>query len=181
MFSVFTKKNTLTQDQLVNIFVNVLMESADETFGLISEYLDETPDLEIAPNLQEEQVGKFILVVLAGNVINFQNEVQDGTAQKLTYLLMDKISKIFGMNINSLMMEVKNCQGLIKDLNFKSKKWQYGLSRAFYHLCNLYPYSSEHFRDNKIPNPIVLKQLDQIFERYIWNVSAYKEEYKIVG
>ncbi|MFT4986065.1 MAG: hypothetical protein ACI8U0_001707, partial [Flavobacteriales bacterium] len=42
MFSSFLRKNTLSEDKLVNIFINAILKNGEEAFEQITDYLNET-------------------------------------------------------------------------------------------------------------------------------------------
>jgi len=180
MFSSFLRKNTLTEDKLVNIFLNSILKNGDQAFEQVVEYLNETPEFSKSPGLDSTMTGKFYLVIITGNIIKIGKEIHDGSERRITEKIISKLSTVFGMNPNTLAKEIAACRKLMNSLNFPSKNTIYGMSRAMFHLYNLYPFQKEYFRDLKQPNPIVLKQLDQIMACYLWDISAYKEEYKIV-
>jgi len=180
MFSSFLRKNTLTEDKLVNIFINTILKNGDEAFMQIADYLNETPEFIRSPELDNSLAGKFYLVVITGNIVKLSKEVHDGSERRITEKIISKLSRIFEMNPNALAKEISSCRKLMKSLNFPSKNTIYGMSRAFFHLYNLYPFQKAYFRDLKQPNPIVLKQLDLIMKCFILDINAYKEEFKIV-
>ncbi|MFT4660603.1 MAG: hypothetical protein ACI8XB_000871 [Patiriisocius sp.] len=180
MFSSFLRKNTLSEDKLVNIFINAILKNGEEAFEQITDYLNETPEFAISPQLDKTLTGKFYLVIITGNIIKLTKEIHDGSERRMTEKIISKLSHIFQMNPNALAKEISACRKLMGQLNYPSKNVKYGMSRAFFHLYNLYPHQTEYFKDLKQPNPIVLKQLDQIMDCYLLDVEAYKSEYKIV-
>ncbi len=181
MFSAFLRKNTITEDKLVNIFINTLLKNGDEAFKEVVAYLNETPEFLRSPEIPVTQAGKFYLVVITGNIIKLSQDVHDGSERRITQKIIAKLSSIFEMDPNALAREISACKKLMSKLNFPSKNVVYGMSRAFFHLYNLYTYQTEYFRDLKQPNPIVLKQMDQVMSYFLWDLPAYKKEFKVVS
>lgn len=54
------------------------------------------------------------------------------------------------------------------------------MSKAVFFKYNLNDYQEEYFRQMKTPNPIFLKNLDEVMRHFLWDWEVFNEKYKVV-
>ena len=55
------------------------------------------------------------------------------------------------------------------------------MSLAIFHKYDLNKYQKEHFQKLNSPSPIVMKELTEMVEFFLWNWTDYLNKYKVVA
>jgi len=61
-------KKKLKPEEVARMFVHATLDSIEDAWPEVLGLLRETPHLERAPEIEESEVGPFLLVVMAGNL-----------------------------------------------------------------------------------------------------------------
>ena len=61
-------KKKLTDEQVANIFVNTSFETVERGWPQVAEFLNAAPEFEQSPQLNPEDYGKFLMVVVSANL-----------------------------------------------------------------------------------------------------------------
>ena len=66
-------------------------------------------------------------------------------------------------------------------VNHPSKNMLYAMSKAMFYKYELNDHQVEYFRNLNTPNPIFLKNLDDVMSNFLWDWDAFEEKYKVVA
>ena len=61
-------KKKLTDEQVANIFVNTSFETVEQGWPQVAEFLNTAPEFESSPNLNQEDYGRFLMIVASANL-----------------------------------------------------------------------------------------------------------------
>jgi hypothetical protein len=64
-------------------------------------------------------------------------------------------------------------------INHPSKNTIYAMSKAVFHKYDLAPFQDEYFRKMQCPNPLFLKRMDEVMEKFLLNWDAFFKRYKM--
>lgn len=178
MMTLFGRKK-ITDERLATIFVNSIIDIVEKGFDDVAGFINDSPEFEQSPNLGEEDFGKFLMVVICGNINIIPDHFENGHEREIIRLSIDKFAEAFGMSSLEFGGKVKEYKEFMTHVNFPSKNNLYAMSKAVFHKYRLHEYQNEYYRSVKAPNPIFLKNLDDIMRNFLWDWSAFSERYKL--
>lgn len=180
MIATLFGKKKLTEDKLANVFVNAVLELTAEGFPTVADELNESPEFAVSPNLAESDDRPFALVVLTANLIEMQRIVGPGLDKRLYSLSISKFAQALGTTGSDLELEVKAVRDRMDRLNYPSKNTVYAMSKVLFSEYDLFCFQDTYFREQRSPNPIILKRLNGLMGYFLWNWSGVLEQYKVV-
>ncbi len=180
MITTLFGKKKITEEKLATSFVNAILELTAQGFPAIAAELNESPEFSASPNLCDEDDVDFALVILAGNLLEMQRVMGPGLDRRIHSLSISKFAHAIGHTGTDLEQEIKALQSTMERLNFPSKNTVYAMSKALFHRYDLYCFQDIYFREQRAPNPIILKRIINLMSYFIWNWGEVQEQYKIV-
>lgn len=177
--SLFGKKR-IAEEKLANAFIHAVLEFTDQGFPLISAELNEAPEFEVSPGIESSQDQAFARILLAGNLIEMQRALGPGIDKRMHALSISKFAQAMDVDATDLGHEIQQLQGRMERMNYPSKNTVYAMAKVLFTEYDLFCFQDVYFREQKAPNPIVLKRLNGLMGYFLWNWSEVTEQYRIV-
>lgn len=178
MFGTLLKKK-ISNDKLANIFINGIFTSIDNSFSLVSDFINDDPAFVQSPNINPLDSYEFSLIVLIGNISNLESSFPPEQADGIAEIIYDKLARMYEMNTSEFKQMLRDYRTFINRLNSPSKNMVYGMSKAIFDKYTLYNYQDEYFKRMQTPNPLFLKRMDSIVENFIWNWDTFFKKHKM--
>lgn len=179
MIATLFGKKRITEDKLANVFVNTVLEMAAEGFPVVVAELNEAPEFELSPKVHEEDDERFMLIVLAANLMEMERTLGAGVDKRIFSLSVSKYAQAIGRGNTDVENEVRALQSRMERLNFPSKNAVYAMGRAIFQEYDLFCFQDSYYREQRAPHPIVLKRLNGLMGSFLWNWSEIHEQYRI--
>lgn len=173
-------KRKVSEEKLVVYFINSTIEMVDSGFGDVAELINQDPCFVESPNIQPNQSDQFLLIVLAGNIKLISNHFESIQDRRILNKAYNVLSHTFDLPADEVQKLISNYQSYISKVNFPSKNTLYGMSKAVFYKYGLNDFQEPYFKNMKAPNPLFIKRLDSIIEKFIWDWTEFQEKYKIV-
>jgi len=180
MFSALLGKKKLTEEKLCNVLVNHTIETAQAIYPIVAEHIDECPYFERNPEMALKRDDHFLLAIITCNIARLPKICTPGQDKRLAQQLLEKFAQTLGMDTIDLGKEIRSCKSLMSRLNMPSKNIVYGLPRAIFQYYELNPFQEPYFRGMKVPNPLILKELNGLLEPLIWDMAFLNEEFRVI-
>ncbi|MCB0764612.1 MAG: hypothetical protein R2815_08520 [Flavobacteriales bacterium] len=180
MIATLFGKKKITEEKLANVFVNAVLELADQGFPAVAAELNEAPEFVLSPAIDEKDNAAFALIVLAGNLTEMQRTLGPGLDKRIHSLSISKFAHAIGHTGSDLEAEVRALQSQMDRLNFPSKNTVYAMGKVLFHRYDLFCFQDAYFREMKAPNPIILKRLNGLMGYFTWNWTEVNEQYRVV-
>ncbi len=180
MITTLFGKKKITEEKLANIFVNAVLEFTQQGFPPVAAELNEAPEFQASPDLKESDDLDLALVVLAGNLMEMQKVMGHGTDRRIYSYSVSKFAQAIGHTGSDLELEIRALQSTMERLNYPSKNTVYAMSKALFHRYDLYCFQEIYFREQRVPNPILLKRINALMGYFIFNWAEVQEQYKVV-
>ncbi len=175
-------KRKVTEDKVANIVVNTILNYVDEGFPVIAAIINESPEFNKSPKINEEDSTEFLLILIVAN-LNFMSIFIDPTSeQNIRGFVVEKFASVLEITPEKLEEVLKEYKKTLSRINHPSKNMLYAMSKGIFYKYNLVDYQeSEFFRNKQAPNPIFIKRLDEIMGQFIFNWEEFVTKYKIVN
>jgi hypothetical protein len=180
MISALFGKKKIAEDKLANAFVNAVLEFTAQGFPLICAELNEAPEFEVSPAIEETNDEPFARILLAGNLIEMQRTLGPGLDKRMTALSVSKFANAMGIQATDLENDIRQLQSRMERMNYPSKNTVYAMAKVVFTEYDLFCFQDVYFREQKSPNPIVLKRLNSLMGYFIWSWNEVSEQYRIV-
>lgn len=171
-------KRKLSDNQVANIFVNALFDVVEKGFNEVASLINEDPAFVSSPGITNDQDGEFTLIVIVGNLSFLESTFDPEQAHGVEALILEKLSKIYGMATADFAQLIREYQGFMARKNHPSKNTIYAMSKAIYHKYGLNEFQDEYFKRMQAPNPLFLKRMDEVMNNFIWDWDAFFKRYK---
>ncbi len=179
MFGLFGKKKVKVND-LTPTYVSTIYEVVDEAFPEIASFINEEKEFQHAPNLTAQENEWFLYIVYAANLVNISNYFEKSEADILIQKFSSEIIKAMGKDADIVDGILYDYQIFINELFQQNKSLSKSMSLAIFHKYDLNKFQKEHFQKLNTPSPMVLKELTEITELFLWNWDDYLSKYKVV-
>lgn len=180
MISLFGKKK-LTDDKVANIIVNTTLETVEKGWPEVAGFINDSPEFEFSPNLDPSDYGRFLMIVIAGNFNILQKHFKDGHDKEILIRCMSKFANVLGISSEQFARKTKEYRGFLSRVNAPSKNTLYSMSKGVFHKYDLNQFQEGYFKSLNTPNPIFLKNLDEVMNYFLWDFEAFAEKYKVVS
>ena len=179
MIAIFGKKK-LTENKVANIIVNTTIETVEKGWPEVAGFINDSPEFIRNPNVDSEDYGKFLLIVIAGNFDYIPKNFTEGHDREIIQKSVEKFADVFGLPTPKLASKVKEYRSFMSRVNMPSKNTLYGMSKAVFHKYGLNAYQEDYFKSLNTPNPIFLKNMDEVMRCFLWDFEAFNDKFKIV-
>ena len=179
MFGSILKKK-IREDKVANIFTNSILKTVEEGFPDVVGLLNEAPELVTSPNIQDSDSGKFLLIIVAGNLKLLGQHFSAHQEMRLTNLIMERFAAICNLKKHDFNALINEYQAFLKKVNHPSNNVHYSMSKAVFYKYELSQFQEDYFKNLNSPNPLFLKRLDDVVESFIWDWTHLKDNYHLV-
>ncbi len=180
MFATLIGKNRISEEKLAIALVNRTLSTCEPIFKEITDYVNECPHFDQSPNLDPRKDLDFLITVFTCNITRIPSFLANKQDKRVAQWMIRSLAEALEMDVRVLSTKIKDCKSLMKRLNHPSKNLVYAMPKAFFHLYGLNQFQQEYFRDLNSPNPLYLKEMNQMMDLLVWNWDKIKQEYKIV-
>ncbi len=179
MFGLFGKKKVKLAE-LTPTYVNAIYDVVDEAFPEIAGFINEEKEFQSSPNVAAQENEWFLYIVYAANLVNISNYFDKEEASLLIQKFSEEIIAVMGKDPEIVDGILYDYQVFINGLYLQNKSLSKSMSLAIFHKYDLNKYQKEHFQKLNTPSPMVMKELTEITELFLWNWEDYLSKYKVV-
>ncbi|MDA0945959.1 MAG: hypothetical protein RLZZ314_1730 [Bacteroidota bacterium] len=173
-------KKKLTDEQVANIFVNTSFETVEKGWPQVAAFLNSAPELDSCPNLDPEDYGRFLMVVVSANLGLIPKHFPPGVDRAIIQRCCAKFGMALGLPPEAFAKKVKEFRSFMKEINRPSKNTLTAMTRAVCYKYGVIAHQEPYFRDMNVPNPILQKNLREVMEHFLWDWEEFVGQYKVV-
>ena len=178
MLTSLFKKKKLTEDRAANIFVNNLVQVAEDSFPDVVANIKSDNEFVRTPVLSETDSDKFLMIILAGNLSYLSRYLSNTEEILLKGKIIEKFGIVFGISYIEMKNIVDEYHSFINKVNHPSRNTLYGMSKAVFYKYKLGQYQDYYFSQLNAPSPVLLKRMDNLMENFLWDWDAFFDKYK---
>lgn len=180
MLQIFGKKK-LNTERAAHHLVNALLNSVEEGFESIAEYIAYCPEFVTTPPINKEDSGKFLMIVIVGNFNLLPKYFVNGEDQEIITESIKKLAPVFDLTPSQFQGVLHDYKDMMSRVNAPSKNTLYAMSKAVFFKYNLSEYQQDYFKMMQTPNPIFLKKMDEIMGNFLFNWESFTVKYKVIN
>ena len=173
-------KKKLTDEQVANIFVNTSFETVEQGWPQVAAFLNAAPEFDSCPQLNEDDYGKFLMIVVSANLSLIPKHFDPGVDRAIIQRCCAKFGFALGLPTESFARKVKEFRNFMKEINRPSKNTLTAMTRAVCYKYGVIAHQEPYFRDMNVPNPILQKNLRELMEHFLWDWEDFVDQYRVV-
>ena len=173
-------KKKLTDEQVANIFVNTSFETVEQGWPQVAEFLNSAPEFESSPNLDQEDYGRFLMIVVSANLSSDPQTLQQRRGPRHHSTVLRQVRILPGLPPDTFARKVKEYRSFMKEINRPSKNTLTAMTRAVCYKYNVIAHQEAYFADMNVPNPILQKNLREVMEHFLWDWEEFVDQYRVV-
>ena len=179
-FGLLSKKKKVKPATAVSIYVTLLQNVISEGFIEIKDFINNNNNLEINPNLSDNDIEWFSNVIFLGNMKNIDLYFEENEVSILRALILDEIYKGIEGNSQHLVIErFLDYENYYKELLIKHESPINAMAHAIFEKYNINDFQGDLFKKKNKPNPVFLNELKNLLTHFIWNWREYLEKNKL--
>lgn len=178
MLALFGKKK-LTEDQIANIFVNTTLEAVESGWPYVRDFIMDSPEFVKTPDIEESDFGKFLMIVVSANFSYIPQFFESGPDRAIIRRSVEKFAAIFDVTPEHFAKKLKEYKSCLSRVNMPSNNIKYAMSKAIFFKYGLNQCQEAYFQRLNTPNPIFLKNLDELMRHYIWDWQSFQDKFKV--
>lgn len=175
--SIFKKK--VEEEKVAELFVNIVFNAVDTSFSEVAELLNNDVNLVSPASVDPENQDDFLMIVLAGNYYLLDDYFFEGQEDRIRELTIAKLASVYGVDSVTMRSAIDNTLAYFKKINYPSKNTHYAMSRAVFYKYGLNAFQKDYFRNLNAPDPILLKNIDEIMDQFLIKWDTFTEKFRI--
>jgi hypothetical protein len=180
MFGNLFGKKKISEDRLVELYVNSLTNLIDKGFDEVAGFINEDEQFAQSPNITRNEIQWFLYIVFSANLIKVEEFLDEDLAQSVKFKVMDNVvEKFFSEEKEDADELFKIYLSFVSDLYKEHKNIVKTMAIAMFQKYELNKYQQEHFQKLNTPNPKFFKDLCEFLENFLWNWEEFLKTYKI--
>ena len=173
-------RKKLTDEQVANIFVNTSFDTVEQGWPQVAAFLNAAPEFDTPPQLDPEDYGKFLMIVVSANLGLIPKHFDPGVDRAIIQRCCAKFGFALGLPPDTFARKVKEFRAFMKEVNRPSKNTLTAMTRAVCYKYDVISHQEPYFRDMNVPNPILQKNLREVMEHFLWDWEEFVDQYKVV-
>jgi hypothetical protein len=178
MLGAFLKKK-ISHHQFAKLMVRLVIDATDGGFPDVAMLINDDKCFLKNPNIHTKDDGKFVLIVTAGNLTALENKFDPIHYQNFFQAVADELALVFQLTSEEMAKTLKDYKSFISRVNHPSKNIVYAMSKGIFYKYNLVEYQDDYFKGMQCPNPLFVKRLDDVMEKYLLDNDAFFKKYKL--
>ena len=173
-------KRKLTEEQAANAFVQTTLETVEEGWPEVAAFLNEAEGFVTPPQLRTDDYGRFLMIVVAGNLQFIPDHFDAGLDRLLIERVLAKFNRLLDLPNNEFGRKVQAYRNFMRQINHPSKNVLRGMTRAVFYKYHLNQHQEPYFRDMNSPSPILERELQEVMRHFLWDWDAFLKTYRVV-
>lgn len=179
-FFGISKKDKITVKDTSKIFTVALNKVVNDGYPEIQSFLNKNNNLEKSPNISNEDIKWFRLIIFAGNLHVLSTKFEENESLKLRNEIIDKLLPYLDNDPEVAMDLFLNYETYYNDLLAKQIDPIETMSLAIFDKYNINDYQSELLKRKNEPNPVLFNELRKYLSHFVWNWEEFLEKCKVV-
>ncbi len=178
-FFGLSKRKKIKVEEAIDLYVSVLNEVIENGFIEIKDFINNNNNLESNPDIKDEDVKWFRMIILLGNLNLLGQNFESQEAIDIRVLILDRILSLIDKNLDLAMEQFLHYEDYFKQLLSENEDVPKTMAIAIFEKYNINDYQGDLFKRKNTPNPVFLHELKNLLRHFIWNWEDYLKKYKI--
>jgi len=178
-FFGISKKDKISVKDTSKIFTVALNKVVNDGYAEIQSFLNKNNNLEKSPDISDEDIKWFRLIIFAGNLHVTSTKFEEIEALALRNEIVDNLLPYLDNDSEVAMDLFLNYETYFNDLLAKQIDPVETMSLAVFDKYNINDCQSELLKRKNEPNPVLFNELRKYLQHFVWNWEEFLEKCKV--
>jgi len=180
MLSGLFGKKKIKKEKAVEIYVDTIFDVIERGFPEIASFINEEKQFNKSPQIGQEDFEWFTYIIYGGNVLNLYEYFEQEQADDMKMLIVREVAERYTKRDQHIAEEIiLEYEKFLLEIQKKNKNIVKTISLALFNKFELNNYQDEHYQRLNAPNPVFLKELNEMMELFVWNWEDFLQKYRI--
>lgn len=182
MLGLFGKKK-IKEREIAKVFVGTISEVAISGFNEILDFVKTDSHFNFSADLTSKSALEgFLFTVFTVNLKNLEDYFEADQLDRIKIEIINEFAEsIDDKSHEDVIDQVEDYMVFISSIKNPNGSMNKLMARAIFSKLNLTQYQNDNFQKINEPNPIVLKELEEITAFFVWNWADLFNKYKLVN
>ena len=178
-FFGISKKDKISVEDTGNIFSVALNKVVNDGFPEIQSFLNKNNNLDKSPNISDEDIKWFRLIIFAGNLHLLTTKFEENESLELRNQIVDNLLPYLDDDKDVSMDLFLNYETYFNDILAKQIDPIETMAVAVFDKYNINDCQSELLKRKNEPNPVLFNELKKYLSHFLWNWEEFLEKCKV--
>jgi len=178
-FFGISKKDKISVEDTANIFSVALNKVVNDGFPEIQSFLNKNNNLDKSPNISDEDIKWFRLIIFAGNLHLLTTKFEENESLELRNQIVDNLLPYLDDDKDVSMDLFLNYETYFNDILIKQIDPIETMAVAVFDKYNINDCQSELLKRKNEPNPVLFNELKKYLSHFLWNWEEFLEKCKV--
>lgn len=178
-FFGISKKDKISVKDTANIFAVALNKVVNDGFPEIQNFLNKNNNLDKSPEISDEEIKWFRLIIFSGNLHLLSTKFEDHEALDLRNKIVDELILFLDEDAEISMDLFLNYEMYFNDILVKQVDPIETMAVAVFDKYNINDCQSELLKRKNEPNPVLFNELRKYLSHFVWNWDEFLDKCKI--
>ena len=178
-FFGISKKDKVSVKDTANLFFVALNKVVNDGFPEIQNFLNNNNNLEKSPEILDEEIKWFRLIIFSGNLHLFSTKFEENESLLLRNHIVDQLMPFLNSDPEIAMDLFLNYETYFNETIQRQVDPIDTMTVAVFDKYNINECQSELFKRKNEPNPVLFNELRKYLSNFIWNWDEFLEKCKI--
>jgi len=178
-FFGISKKDKISVKDTSSLFSVALNKVVNDGFPEIQTFLNQNNNLEKSPNITNEEIKWFRLIIFSGNLHLLSTKFEDNEALELRNQIVDQLIPFIDDDSEIAMDLFLNYETYFNDILIRQINPIETMTIAVFDKYNINDCQSDLLKRKNEPNPVLFNELRKYLSHFIWDWDEFLEKCKI--
>lgn len=178
-FFGISKKDKISVEDTAKIFSVALNKVVNDGFPEIQGFLNKNNNLDKSPNISDEDIKWFRLIIFAGNLHLLTTKFEENESLELRNQIVDNLLPYLDDDKEVSMDLFLNYETYFNDILVKQIDPIETMAVAVFDKYNINDCQSELLKRKNEPNPVLFNELRKYLSHFLWNWEEFLEKCKV--
>ena len=178
-FFGISKKDKITVEDTSKIFTVALNKVINDGFPEIQNFLNKNNNLEKCPNISDDDVKWFLLIIFAGNLHLLTTKFEEDESLKLRNNIVDNLLPYLDDDLDVAMDLYLNYETYFNEILARQIDPIETMALAVFDKYNINDCQSELLKRKNEPNPVLFNELRKYLSHFVWNWEEFLDKCKV--
>ena len=178
-FFKLSRKKKEKLEITISKYVMSINDVIDSGFTEIKEFINENNNLDISPEIKDDDIRWFRIIIILGNVSELKNYFEKSQVSKMKDMIIEDSLRYFNRNSSITIDHFIDYDSFFNQLISIHDSSAKAMAYALFEKYEINKCQVDLFRRKNEPNPVFIHELKNLLSHFLWNWSDYLKKFKV--
>lgn len=177
----FSKKEKISINKLAKLYASTLYEVVVQGFPEVVGFVNDNRKFEESPNLSEEDVKWFLMIVFTANNHQLYDFLDEKMADAVHDAIIQEMVEMSDEETDVVQDMVADYAQFFQEQLAEIGKMEKAMASCIFIKYNLNEYQGKLLKNQNEANPVFLQELTNLLSHFVWNWDDFLAKYKVTA